>query len=125
MVDKDAADVKHGNECDTEVQGNTSPCNSDGKPEIENPEVADLGHPGDTKVQHAVGETAPVFPEIAEILGNSVNATPDPSPLLTLSQFKNTAHSRADMVMRGEDFTQCPSFGKWANQHSDLVPETP
>jgi hypothetical protein len=45
-----------------------------------------------------------------EPIVNSDEATPGQGPLLILSQFHNTTHSGADMNLRGDEFTQCPSF---------------
>ena len=69
--------------------------------------------------------TIEVFPEMTELMANSEECTPGPSPGLTLSQFPNTAHSGADMNLTGEQFTQCPSFGQWANDGINVVPGTP
>lgn len=70
-------------------------------------------------------EKAAIFPEMTDLMVNSEEATPGPGPLLTLSQFQNTAHSGADMNLRGDEFTQCPSFAQWAKDGPDVVPQTP
>ena len=60
-----------------------------------------------------------------EPIVNSEEATPGQGPLLPLSQFENTGYSGADMNLRGDEYTQCPSFSQRAKDGTDVVSQIP
>ena len=59
-----------------------------------------------------ISTTHAVFPEIESILHED-NVSPGAAPLLTLSQFNNSAHAGHDVVVENDTFSQDPSFHQW------------
>ena len=89
------------------------------KPSVTNSEC-DLSVPQSTQ-----GNTVPkVFAEIDEILEEQ-SSPPLQAPLLTLSQFDNTAHAGADMVVEETSFSQDPSFHQWMKGNPEAHIRTP
>ena len=71
------------------------------------------------------GNTVPtVFPEIRQILEDN-SSPPVLTPLITLSQFHNTAHGGEDMVVDETAFSQDPSFQNWVKGNPDANVRAP
>ena len=118
-------DVRDTNFRDTTVGGNTVDVLLPPKPDKDLHVDTDTGNILAVKEPTSGVEKGSVFPEMPDLMLKKDELHAGEDPVLTLTQFHNTAHQGEDLNLRGDEFTQCPSFAQWAKDGKDEIPETP